>query len=153
MIGSVLPTPAPQQIARELALAGTRFSPYFDGTSPPPSSESVAYIRVWVTNEPRANGSITVFLAIGTALNVRPSDLSSLRPCAVDADSRFEDVAIGAERGSVLDEMRTANCARSSYAASVKCALVRAMALIQLLLLVAASEGLWNDYLAMTSEP
>ena len=49
-----------------------RFSPYFKGEWHPPSSASVAYIR--------PNGSITVFLPNGTALDLSGSDLLRFDP-------------------------------------------------------------------------
>ena len=57
-----------------------RFAPYFNGERHTPSSADVAYVRVRVTKEPRSNGSITVFLPNGTALDLSGSDLLRLEP-------------------------------------------------------------------------
>jgi hypothetical protein len=56
------------------------FRPYFNGEWRAPSSDSVAYICVRVTKEPRTDGSVTVFLPSGTALTVRASDLLRFDP-------------------------------------------------------------------------
>jgi hypothetical protein len=55
-------------------------TPYFDGRSQHPSTESIAYLPVRVTKDPRPNGSITVFLLNGTALNLSRCDLLRFEP-------------------------------------------------------------------------
>ncbi len=57
-----------------------KLRPYFNEDWPAPSNENVAYIPVRVTKEPRVNGSITVFLPDGTALDARAADLLRLDP-------------------------------------------------------------------------
>jgi len=61
----------------------TNFSPYFEREWQPTSIDRVAYVQVRVTTEPRANGSVTVFLADGTALNLHGNDLLPFDSCSV----------------------------------------------------------------------
>jgi hypothetical protein len=71
-----------------------KFRPYFSEDWPAPSNENVAYIPVRVTKEPRVNGSITVFLPDGTALDARAADLLRL-----DLDPSVRAGALAAKTG------------------------------------------------------
>jgi hypothetical protein len=56
------------------------FRPYFDRGCRHPSARSVAYVRVRAPNEPGVNGSVTVFLTSGTAMQVPANDVLRLDP-------------------------------------------------------------------------
>jgi hypothetical protein len=59
-------------------LMSATFTPYLESGSPPASGD--AYIRVRVTDEPRGDGSLLVYLPDGTALVVNGQLLLHLDP-------------------------------------------------------------------------
>ena len=77
------------------------FRPYFDTGCQDPPAQGVAYLRVRATNDPGANGSITVFLADGTAMYVRANDLLRFDPSPEVETSIQSSALVGQERRDV----------------------------------------------------